>query len=358
MTPDDFAENRTEPPTPRRLKEAREKGQVAVSRDLTAAAVLLAAAGAFHFLGPAFLAGLVAGLHGSLARLQEAPTGAEAWSAAVWGTGTALAGAAVPLILALVAAALAINFLQVGFLFTTEPLRLRGDRLSPATGLRRAFSMRTFVSLGGGLFRGAVILGVLAATLWQERTALLGISSRDLPDALRLLSGAGVGLAARTALALLALGLLDWAYQRWQLRRDLRMSRQDVRDELKRFEGDPAIRDRRRALRRRLAGQRMIPMTARATVVLTDSENLAVALRYRAESGDPPELVAKGAGSVSDRIREAALEHGVPVIERPDLARDLHRHGELGEHVPERLHEAVADVVALALRMKGAIPAA
>lgn len=352
MTSEQDAESRTEAPTPRRIREARSKGQVAHSRELAASIALLGAIGGMALAGPSLIEGLSNALRGSLENLHRMPEGVDSARAAMVAAGSAFLRVAVPLILAIVAAAVASHLIQIGFLFTGDPLLPKSSRLDPGEGIRRAFSLRTGVRLFGGLFRGAVVVAVLAATLWNEWPVLLNLSQRELPDAVRVAGAIAFGLALRAGLALLALGLIDWAFQRWQHLRDLRMSRQEVRDELRRFEGDPAIRDRRRALRRRLAVQRMIPLAARASVIVTDASDLCVALRYDPESGGAPELLARGRGALADRLREVALEHGIPVIERPDLARPLNRRGEPGEEIPADLHEAAAEVLALALRLK------
>ena len=352
MTRDQGADSRTEAPTPRRVREARSKGQVAHSRDLAASIALLGALGALALAGPSLIEGLANALRGSLENLHRMPGSGDAVRATAVSSGAVFMRIAGPLLLAILGVSVLSHLVQIGFIFTTDPLQPKASRLDPGEGIRRAFSLRTGVRLFGGLVRGAVVAAVLAATLWSEWPALQNLSTRELPEAVRLAGAITFGLALRAGLALLALGLLDWAYQRWQHLRDLRMSRQEVRDELRQFEGDPAIRDRRSALRRRLARQRMIPLVARATVIVTDTSDLCVALRYDPASGGAPELLARGRGALADRIRGVALEHGIPVIERPDLARPLHRRGELGEEIPADLHEAAAEALALAFRLR------
>lgn len=345
MMTDAEVEDRTELPTPRRLREARKKGQVVVSRDLAAALSLLAVAGGLHVFGPMLIGGLRAGLSRSLSAIHE--MGAGDAMPAVIGTGWSFFGAAAPLMIFVMAAAMAATLAQVGFLFTGETLRIRPERLDPFEGIRRAFSMPTFVGITGGLAKGAVILGVLAASLWQDRATLAGLSMRDLPEALGIVSGTAISLLGKTALALLALGLVDWAYRRWQHLRDLRMSRREIEDELKEFEGDPAIRERRRAHHQQLDESRLIARVSAAAVVVTDSGDLAVAI------GAGPVVLAKGEGRVADRIRESALSHGIPVIERPDLAKALHRRGTAAGEIPAGLREGADEAIALAREMRG-----
>lgn len=351
MTRDESEEDRTEAPTPRKIREARKKGQVVVSRDIVASVALLATAAALPILGPGFLDGLRAGVGRSLSGIHE--MGIAGAPAALVNTGLSLFASAAPLMILAAAAAGAATLGQVGFLFTGETLQLRGDRLDPIAGLRRAFSMPTFVGIAGGLAKGAIIFGVLAASLWQDRTTLASLSTRDLPEALGIASVSAVGLAGRTALALLALGLIDWAYRRWQHLRDLRMSRREIHDELSEFEGDPAMKDRRRAHYARLDDARQVARVNESVVVVADEREMAVALKLEAGL---PVVAAKGRGALADRIREAALAHGIPVLERSDLARALHKRGGAGAPVPAGVRDAAGEAIALAAQMKGTGP--
>jgi len=341
-------EDRTEAPTPRRLREARKKGQVAVSRDLAAALALLATAGGLHLLGPWLMAGLRAGLGRSLSGLHEMNSAEAAVSAL--GLGGEMMGAAAPILVFALAAGVLATLTQVGFIFTTETLKLQPDRLDPLGGFRRAFSMQTFVGIAGGLAKGAVILGILAASLWQERATLAGLSTRPLSEGLAVLTGSAAALFTKTALALLALGVVDWAYRRWQHLRDLRMSRREVQDELREFDGDPEIKRRRRSHHAQLDETRMLAHVPGALAVVTDDGDVAVAL---GGEGGTPVVLAKARGAVADRIRETALGHGIPVLERADLARGLNRRGKSGSEVPSGLREGAAEVLAVAREMKG-----
>ena len=341
-------EDRTEQPTPRRIREARKKGQVALSRDLTAAITLLAGAGGLTLLGPKLVAGLGSGLARSLSSLHEME--AATLTASVMTTGTALLVCAAPLIVVALVAGVAGSLMQVGFLFTGSTLALRPERLDPIEGLKRAFSLSTAVGIAGGLAKGAVILGVLAASLWQERVALASLSTRPLPEALGVLSSAGFSLLGKSALALLALAVLDWAYRRWQLHRDLRMSRREIADELREFEGDPAVRERRRTHRARLDEARRLDGVSEAGVVVTDDADLAVAIR---RDGEDVVVVAMDRGAAGDRIRRAASGHGIAILERSDLARALHRRGAAGSGVPGAWRNESLQALDVARELKG-----
>jgi flagellar biosynthetic protein FlhB len=348
-------EERTEPATPRRRQEARERGHVARSADLSAALVLLGALLALEFFGRGLAGSLFESAAGILGRLAEVDGDPENLVLHYGGAVAAVLSGMAPFFILVIVAALAANFLQVGFLLTGQPLAPDLDRLDPVQGIRRLFSARAFVRLASGLLKLAVVGGVLFATIWSERERLTGLAGLEFEPMLGYATGMMLTLALRAVLALLALALLDYGYQRWQYERDLRMSRAEVREEMKRYEGDPKIRERRRALQRRLALQRMIQRVPKATVVITNPTHVAVAVEYDREKMEAPVVSAKGAEHLAERIREAAHEHGVPVVERPELARALYKAVEVGQSIPMELYQAVAEVLAYVYRLKNTV---
>ena len=349
MADESFGE-RTEPATPRKREEARRRGQVARSADLCSAAVLLAALVGLELFG----AGLAGGVAGSVRDVLGNLADAEDRLGAVFSS-TALAF--LPFALLVAAAALAANLAQVGFLFAGAPLAPDLSRLDPFAGLRRILSARSLARLAGGLLKVAAVAAVALLTLWAERVRLAELSLRPLEEMLGLGAQAVSALALRTALVLLVLALLDYGYQRWQHERELRMSRAELREELRRYEGDPGIKERRRTVQRQLALGRMVDGVARATVVITNPTDLAVAIEYDAGRMEAPVVVAKGRRLLAERIHETARANGVPVVERTELARALYRAAGVGAEVPSEHYAAVADVLAWVLRLRGA-PAA
>ena len=350
---DERDQERTEPATPRRRREARERGHVARSADLAAAAVLLAAVAALHFLGGRLVEGIFGASSNLLGRLSEMDGSPDLLRQHVSGAFlTAIVGFA-PIALVIVAAAVGVNLVQVGFLFTGETLAPKWERLDPVAGLRRIFSTRSATRLLMGVLKLTAVAIVAAATIWAERSRLASLGGHAFDEVVKVGTGLLLTLALRAALVLLVLAILEYGIQRWQYDRDLRMSRHEIREELRRFEGDPKIRERRRALQRRLATHRMVRDVPRATVVLTDADRLSVAIEYRKDEMDAPVVVAKGAGDLDRRIREGATEHGVPIVERPDLARLLYRKIDVGRAIPGETYPAVAEVLAYACRLKG-----
>lgn len=351
--PEERHEERTETATPRRREEARQRGHVARSLDLSSALILLAALLALHFFGRSFIGGIFGSLRAILENLhtigQDPGDLAGQYGAYV----VAVAVGMLPFLAVILVAALASGFIQVGFLFTFEPLALNLERLDPIAGLQRIFSLRGLVRLAAGLLKLLVLTAVVAFTIWDERASLMALMDRDFPSVVQFILEIAFVLSLRAVLALLVLAILDYAYQRYQYEADIRMSRQEIREELKRYEGDPKIRERRRAIQRQIALQRMMQRVPKATVVITNPTEYAVAIEYQRERMQAPIVVAKGVDFLAQRIREVAMEHGVPIVARPEVARALYKSVEVGQPIPYELYQAVAEILAYVYRLKG-----
>jgi flagellar biosynthetic protein FlhB len=345
-------EERTEPATPRRREEARERGQVARSADLSSAVILLAAVLALRFLGRPLAGGIFASASSVLEGLARVDGDPGSLLAQFGGSFAAVFLGFLPFVGIVLAAALGANLAQVGFLFTARPLTPDFDRIDPVAGLGRLFSLRGLIRLVGGLLKVSAVALVVFWTLWAERARLVGLSGLAFEEILGTAVDLMLALSLRAALALLALALVEYGFQKWQYERELRMSKREVREELRRYEGDPRVKERRRQIQQQIALQRMLLGVPESTVVITNPSNLAVALRYE-KSMEAPVVVAKGAGQLARRIRESALEHGVSIVERQDLAHSLYRSADVGQAIPGNLFQAVAEIVAFVYRLKG-----
>jgi type III secretion protein U len=332
--------DRTEDPTPRRLREARRRGQVAVSSEATGVAALagglLALAAAGPGLASLFARALRAGLAGEGAA-SFAPEPALRAAAAL-----AVRAVAAPALGAL-AGALAAGLLQTGFLFAPGALAPQVERLDPFRGLRRLLSPAQLGAVGLGLLRAALVLAAGAAWLAAQARTVVGLASLHGAGALWRAPQLFLGLALRLSAVLAALALVDVWRVRRRHRAGLEMTRDEVRRELREDQGDPALRGERDRQRRALveAG----PVT-RATVVVVNPTHLAVALRHDRGGPDAPRVVAKGRGRVAARIRSAARRAGVPLVRDIALARALFRLTEVGDEIPEALYDAAAVVLA------------
>ncbi len=344
---------KTQDPTPHRRQKARQEGQVAKSQDLSSAVLLL--------LGLMVLMGLGGGLidflgyltRDHLSQVHALQIDAEG-AVLVWNrTFVSLAWSLLPIMGAMFLASVVVNLFQVGFLFLPNKLMPDIKRLDPLKGFGRLFSLQNLMKLLFGIFKILVIAGVAAVSLYSERDVILGLTAQSLPQATHYLFHILLWTSIRIAVALLLLALLDYAFQKWKHEQDLRMTTQEVREEMKNLEGDPKVIARRRQVQRELAKQRLEGAVPKADVVVTNPTELAVAIQYDPKTMAAPIVVAKGAGYMAQRIRQIALEKGIPIVERKPLAQALYRDVEINHPVPEDKYAAVAEVLAYVYKLKG-----
>jgi len=338
---------KTEQPTPRRLEKARERGQVASSREVYSLLILLSGALMLFAAGPLAGGWLLLGFRRAL----EGLAGAEPLSALAEAFRFA-AMLVAPVLLATAAAAIAAAVLQNAVVWSGESLKPKLSRISPLSGLKRLFSRRSLVEFVKNVIKLVVIAGLLVAVLVPKWGQLQAAPEFGLAGLVRTLADVGLLLLVAVTAAMLLVAGLDYAYQRAEFLEDMRMTRREVREEFKETEGDPLIRQKLRQLRRERAKRRMMAEVPKSTVVITNPTHLAVALRYEQGRMEAPEVVAKGQGRLALRIREIARAHGVPVVENPPLAQALYRGAEVGARIPVAHYEAVARIIAhiLALR--------
>lgn len=350
-----FAQERTEPATPRRRQEARRKGQVARTAELGSALVLLSGFGVLYLLAPSLTRELMTTTvrlwEESLVRFSRVEPGdiPALFLDMIW-TVVRFAG---PVALVAMLFGLGSQLVQVGFLSSSEPLKPQWRRIDPISGFKRIFSKRAVVELVKATIKIAIV-GALAYSLVR----------RSLPEYAEYIQITPAEAVAHTGLLvfrlgiwigllLLALSLFDFMYQRWEFEQSIRMTRQEVKEEVRQSEGDPQIRARIRQRQRQIASTRMMARVPTADVVITNPVHLAVALKYDPEEMDAPTVVAKGAGPLAQRIKEVAREHGVAIVENVWLARALYESAPLDARIPEELYKAVAEVLAFVYRLKG-----
>ncbi|HZY02986.1 MAG TPA: EscU/YscU/HrcU family type III secretion system export apparatus switch protein [Anaeromyxobacteraceae bacterium] len=336
---------RTEPPTPRRLREALRRGEVAASRDLSGAAALLAGLAALAATCPAAARHLTRLVRASV---EAAPRAEAAPLAAILDALAAMAASALPPCGIAFLAAAAAGAIQAGPLFAARAFAFRWERLDPVRGLRRLVSPSQLLQMALRLLQVALALLLAARRLGGAAQALSQLPRLDPAAAAAAAARPLWGLAWELAALLVAFGLLDLAIQRRRHRRALMMTREEVRRDQREEEGDPRLRAERDRLRRAaaLAG----PVT-RAACVVVNPTHLAVALGHQRGDDEAPRVLAKGAGREAARIRAAARRAGVPVVREVALARALFRLAEVGELIPRDLFEAAAAVLAQVYRL-------
>jgi type III secretion protein U len=331
--------NRTEKPTPRRLREARRRGDVARSAELSAAGALAAGLLALAVTGPSATAALVRTIRAALL----SATSAELDPAATLLGATLVFGRlAAPILLAAAAGGALAAALATGFAVTPGALRPRLERVDPFRGLRRLCSLGQVATALLGLAKTGVLIAVVLSWLRGAAGALAQLPRGESAALLRAAAPLG-GLAARLAFVFAVFGLLDLALSRRRHETQLRMTRDEVRREHKEDEGDPQHRAERRRIHRALAEAAPV---SHATCVVVNPTHVAVALHHERDGADAPRVLAKGLGESAARIRSAARRAGVPIVRDVALARALYRLAEVGDEIPEELYEAAAAVLA------------
>ncbi|WP_312240759.1 flagellar biosynthesis protein FlhB [Pantoea sp.] len=353
---------KTEEPTPHRRAKAREEGQIPRSKELTSLMMLLVGWALIVFGGERMIGQLLQLLHNGLNFDRGLLLDNGAAARRIFGLFTAAAFAVAPVLLGLFITAIASPILLGGLYFSAKPLSMDFKRLNPLAGFKRMFSTQVVSELVKSLSK-AVLVGIACALfIFSNKLALLQLIDQPLPVAFRHAGTLISGCLLVVILTLIPLVGYDVFYQVMSNLKKLRMSRQEIRDEFKQQEGDPHVKGRIRQLQRAAARQRMMADVPRADVIVNNPTHYAVALSYKEGAMAAPTLLAKGAGEVALRIREAAAEHGVPMLEAPPLARALYRHCEIGEQIPAALYSAVAEVLAWVYGLKrwrkgnGALP--
>lgn len=345
---------RTEHPTSRRLTEARERGQVARSQDLGAAIDLAAAAAlivVFGAWGMTALGAIVRGLLGDGAPGDPTDAGS-IWAAVAW-AGEKAAWLLGPALLVAFLVGMAGQMGQVGWLWTTQPLRPKWDRLNPVAGFARLFNRRNLVKTLVNTLKLAMVVAVAALVIARRVPALAALPRLEAPAAMYMAAKLALELVLWLLPLYLLIGLIDFLYQRWQHTQDLRMTRQEVQDERRSSEGDPEVKRRRLRMAYEIALHRIRTDVPKADVVVTNPTHFAVALKYDAATMKAPKVTAKGADLMAFRVRETAVAHGVPLVERPPLARALYWGVDVGQEISPEHYEAVAEVLAYVYRVAG-----
>lgn len=345
-----FAGEKTERATSKRRQEARKKGQVAKSNEVTTVFVL-----AMSFLilqiwlpqiGVEF-----ANFFGHLLRYMSQDLSQETSTTLILETLFSLGKMVGPIILTAVVAGYVANVLQVGFIFSTESIKFDLKKISPVNGLKRIFSKRALSELVKSVLKTCLVGYVAFTYLWKQLSGLSLLMDAPLFQAMKLLSNVAFSAGWRVILVLFILAIADYAYQLYEYERSLKMSKQDIKDEYKTTEGDPLLKAKIKEKQRQLAMKRMMQEVPNATVVITNPTHIAVAIKYE-DDMEAPILVAKGQDLIAEKIKEIALENQVAIVENKPLARALNTRVKIGMSIPFDLYQAVAEVIAYVYRLK------
>lgn len=347
-------EDKTEKATPKKKSDARKKGQVFQSREMSASLILIILIVTIKAFGPTIYGQITQYMKKAFS---EYLTMSDALDfnilAKLFYDGImVLAKTTLPLLLVALLAALIVGYAQVGILFTLETLKIQGNRINPLSGFKRIFSMRSLVELVKSIIK-IVIVGWTAYSYLKSKTQdVMILMSVDLMGILSFIGNAAFTVALRICIAMVILGLLDYIYQKFDYEKSLRMTKQEIKDEYKQTEGNPEIKSKIKQKQRQMSMRRMMAEIPKADVVITNPTHYAVAVKYDAEKASAPIVVAKGQDYIALRIKQVATENKVQIVENKPLARTLFSTVDIGEVIPPELYQAVAEILAFVYNLK------
>ncbi|MCX8130308.1 MAG: flagellar biosynthesis protein FlhB [Clostridia bacterium] len=349
------ADGKTEKATPKKKQDARKKGQVLQSREITTAVVLI-----FVFIGlRIFGKNIYEEMTVYMKRVfSEYPKIDDLFTVNVLaklfieGMTVFLKTTAPIFAIALVTGLIA-GYAQVGFLFTMETLGFKFSRINPLSGLKRIFSMRSVAELIKSIFKIAVIGYIAYSYLKGEERNVINTMNMEPMNIAIYIGTTSINVAIRICVALIILGIFDYAYQWWEYEKSLRMTKQEVKEEYKQVEGNPEVKAKIKQKQRQISMRRMMQQVPQADVVITNPTHFAVAIKYDAAISDAPVVIAKGQDFIAQRIKEVAKENNIEIVENKPLARNLFETVEIGQSIPADLYQAVAEVLAFVYSMKG-----
>lgn len=349
-----FSEEKTEQPTSKKLSDARKKGQVAQTKDLPAAVGLLAVFFMLSFYGQ-YMVDQLFGFMQMTAGYMESP---EAFFSGgdiknyLDETLMFILKVSLPLLGVALVTGVFMNVVQVGFLFTLEPIQPKLEKLSPLKGLKNMFSTKSLFELVKSLTKASLLLYVAISYVRQHLRELILVLELEPRQTILVMWNITYGLVIRCAVFLFIIAIFDFAYKKWKNNKDLMMSKQEIKDEYKQSEGDPQLKAKIKEKQRAFAMSRMMQEVPKADVIITNPTHFAVALKYDQSVGSAPLVIAKGQDLIAQNIKKVAGEHDIPIVENKPLAQSLYKTVEIGEFIPTDLYEAVAEVLAYVYNLK------
>ncbi|OXM84683.1 flagellar biosynthesis protein FlhB [Paenibacillus rigui] len=348
-----FSGEKTEPASPKKRQESRQKGQVAKSMELPAAFILFFTFLSFMIFGSYMKEHL-------MQLFRSVFYDYLLWDLTIENVTVLLKTLfaqslllMVPIFLVTVVIAIFSNYLQIGFLFTGDPLLMKFSKINPIEGAKKIFSMRTLVDFFKSVLKMSLIGYVVYASLWGEKSHLLDLASLPLENVFLFTASTTLKLGIKIGLILIVLAIFDYMYQKYEFEKSIKMSKQDIKDEYKKTEGDPLIKGKIREKQRRMALQRMMQEVPKADVIITNPTHFAVAIRYDSKNMQAPTVIAKGTDYIALKIRQIAKDHQIITMENKPLARALYAQVEIGEAIPADMFQAVAEVLAYVYKVKG-----
>ena len=351
---DDDASQKTEEPSWRKLDEARSKGQVPQSREVTSWFVVIGGTASMMLYAP----NIADTMQRAMFRFFEQSASMRldgTFHQAIISTISEVAISLAPAFLIMMGAGLAGPMLQTGMIYAPDKLVPKFSHLSPAEGFKRLVSVRAFLEFIKGLLKMGVVGLVAVSLLRPEIDRMSLMPSLGITEIGHEIARVSLRLAIGVIAVLTVIAIADFAYQKFSFIKSMRMSKQEVKEEYKQMEGNPVFKSKLRQIRTERARRRMMTAVPTASVVVTNPTHYAVALAYEANSSGAPVVVAKGADRIAARIREIAEEHKVPIVENPPVARALYATVEIDQEIPAEQYKAVAEIISYVMRLKGAL---
>jgi len=347
------AQDRTEAPTPKRRSEARSKGNVARSQEINSVAVLITAIVLLKIFA-SYIYQELSEVFNQCFHLMSTPD--EVGMKTVLSLGMfvfkQIGFIVFPIALGVMVVGILVNIFQVGWLFTWQPLQPKFSKINPFSGLKKLVGPRSLVELVKNLFKIAIVGFVAYVTIKAKFNETLMLSEASAGGILLFLLTNAFTIIWRIALIMIIIALLDYAYQKWDYEKNLKMTKEEIKEERKSMEGDPKVKQRMRSLHLEMARRRMMENVPKATVVVTNPTYIAIAIQYEAEQMDAPIVLAKGKRVIAEKIRSIAKENNIPIYEDKPLARAMYDKVDIGESVPVEFYNAVAQILAYVYNLK------
>ncbi len=350
-----FAGEKTEKATPKKRNDSRKKGQVAKSQDVNTAIGILGIFFFFSIASPFLVENILAIFKHSFQKYLNMTLSEESMFMIFYEILIQAAKIVGPVMLVALVIGIVSNYLQIGFLFTTETIQFKLEKIDPIKGFKRIFSLRAVIDFLKSTLKILIVSMIAFFILWNRIDEILVLSQKTIGAALMTIIDITVQMGLYAGGALLFLALLDYFYQKYDFEKNIRMSKQDIKDEHKNMEGDPQIKSKMKQKQREMAMGRMMQEVPNADVIITNPTHYAVALKYDESKYDAPYVVAKGVDFIAQKIKYVAKENNVMMIENRPLARTLYSQAELGDTIPEELFKAVAEVLAYVYRTKNIV---
>jgi len=348
----DNNQERTERATPKRRHDARKKGQVALSKEISSASVLLVGIIVFYFGSPYMYNRIVFLIEETFLNIQHPHLDSSTLHLFFFNLIYQFILIITPLLVAVMIAGITSNVAQTGFLFSTESISFKISKINPINGFKRLYSLRSLVELVKSLTK-ICLIGVIAFYLVKSRfDNLLGSIQLDVSEIIALIGREALIISLYTFGFLIVLAVLDYTFQRWHYEKDLKMTKQEVKEEMKQTEGDPKIKARIRSIQQEMSRNRMMAMVPEATVIITNPTHISVALKYNTTDMLAPKVIAKGAGIIAQKIKDIAKEANIPIVEEKYLARVLYKTVDINSFIPIDLYHVVAEVIAYVYKLE------